>query len=149
MRKLKESVCQHDSHLPLLTSKQLKGYTPDGRHIGIDSNKHPTRVDQFIEVKVIHNGCVHYGRPDVLDNPKEAAASHYYQNQVRSQYSNRLKRKNTAHCVTNSQSRGCWRPCLDKSISNPWFLVRLHIGVGKQRAGRPAKFRDKCKTSTR
>ena len=78
MRKLKESVVQHDSHLPLLTNKQLKGYVLDGRHTGIATNNHPTWVDQLVEVKVIHSGCVQYGRPEVRDNHKGGAALKYF-----------------------------------------------------------------------
>ncbi len=79
MRKLKESAVQQTAHLPLLTSEHLKEYVPDERHTGIATNRHPIGVDQFIEVKVIHIICVQYGRPDVRDNHKWAAAVQYYQ----------------------------------------------------------------------
>jgi hypothetical protein len=82
MRKLKESAIQQTAHLPLLTGKHLKGYVPDGRHTGIATNMHPIGVDQFIGVKVIHNGCVQHGRPDVRNNHKRAAAVQYYQGRV-------------------------------------------------------------------
>ncbi len=45
MRKLKESAVQQDSHWPLLTSKQLKRYVPNGRRTCIATRKYPTRVD--------------------------------------------------------------------------------------------------------
>jgi hypothetical protein len=38
MHKLKESAVQQTAHLPLLTSRHLKGYVPDERHTGIATN---------------------------------------------------------------------------------------------------------------
>jgi hypothetical protein len=60
MRKLMESLVQQTAHLPFLTGKHLNGYVPNGRHTGIATNKHPIGIDHFIDVKVIHNGCVQY-----------------------------------------------------------------------------------------
>ncbi len=101
MRKLKESAVQQNSHLPLLTSKQVKGYVPDARHTRIATNKHPTGVYQFIEVKVIHIGCIQYGRPKVRDNHEEAAAVQYFQGHVIKQpYIMQMKRKDGVHVGT-------------------------------------------------
>jgi hypothetical protein len=77
MRKLKENAVKQTAHLPLLTNKHLKGYVLDGRHTEIASNTHPIGVDQFIKVKVIHNGCVQYWLPDARDNHKGVAAVEY------------------------------------------------------------------------
>ncbi len=52
--------------MPLL-SKNLKGYVPDGRQTGIANIKYPAGVNQFTEVKVIHNGAVQYNKTDVRD----------------------------------------------------------------------------------
>ena len=68
MRKLNESAIIPDNSMPLL-NKHLKGCIPDGRQTGIASSKHPAKVDQFTEVKVIHSGTVQYRRPDVRSNP--------------------------------------------------------------------------------
>jgi hypothetical protein len=56
-RRLSESAIIPDSNMPLI-NKHLKVYVPDGSQTGIASSKHPTRVDQFTEIKVIHNGTV-------------------------------------------------------------------------------------------
>ena len=83
MCKLKKSTVQQDSHLPIFSSKQLKVYVLGGRHTGTATNKHPTGLDQFVEVKVIHSGCVQYGRPEVRDNHKGAAAVQYFQSHTK------------------------------------------------------------------
>ncbi len=57
LRRLHESAINPDSAMPLL-GKQLRGYVPDGRQTGFASIKRLTGVDQFTEVKVIHNGAV-------------------------------------------------------------------------------------------
>ncbi len=62
LRMLRESAITPDDYVPLL-SKHLKGYVPDGRQTGSACGKYPAGVDQFTEVKVIHNGTIHYRRP--------------------------------------------------------------------------------------
>jgi len=79
---------------------------PNGLHTGIATSKHPTGVDQFIEVKVIHSGCVQYGRTKVRDNHKGTAALQYFHSQVRHQYISHLKRKDRVHFGTSSDIRG-------------------------------------------
>jgi hypothetical protein len=106
IRKLKESVVQQSSHVPLLMSKQLKGYVPHARHTGIATNKYRTGVDQLIEVKVIHNGCVQYGRPEVRDSQDGAAAVQYFQRQVRKQYITQMKRKGGVHFGIGADDKG-------------------------------------------
>ena len=107
MRKLKDSAALHDSHLPLLTSRQLRRYVPDGRHDGIATNKHPTGVYQFVEIKVNHSGCVQYGRPEVRDNHnKGGAAVQYFQSHVGQQHITQLKRKNGINFGTNADRKG-------------------------------------------
>ena len=59
LRMLQESAIQPDSAMPLL-GKRLRGYVPDGSQPRIASSKRPVGVDQFTDVKVIHNGAVHY-----------------------------------------------------------------------------------------
>jgi len=44
LRRLQESAITLDDYVPLL-SKHLKGYVPDGCHIGIACGKHPAGVD--------------------------------------------------------------------------------------------------------
>ena len=58
LRKLQEIAIQPESAMPFL-GKKLRGHVPDKRHTGIASSKRPAGVDQFTEVKVIHNGAVH------------------------------------------------------------------------------------------
>jgi hypothetical protein len=106
MGKLEESAIHQNSHLPILTSKQLKGYVPNARHTGIATNKHPTGVDQFIEVKVIHNGCVQYGGPQVQNNHEGAAVVQYFQGHVRQQYISQMKRKDGVHFGAGTNDRG-------------------------------------------
>jgi hypothetical protein len=72
MRRLRENAITPNTSTPLL-GNQLKGYYPSGRQTGIASMRHPTRVDQFTEVKVIHNGTVHYNRLEVRDDDQGAA----------------------------------------------------------------------------
>jgi hypothetical protein len=57
LRKLRETVINPVTTEPLL-SKNLKGYVPDGRKTEISNGKYPAGIDQFTEVKVIHNGTV-------------------------------------------------------------------------------------------
>jgi len=45
--------------MPILI-KHLKGYVPNVRQLGIACNKFPCGIDQFTEVKVLHNGALHY-----------------------------------------------------------------------------------------
>ncbi len=54
LRKLKESAITPDDYVALL-NKHLKGYVPDWRQTRIACGKHPAGVDQFTEVKIIHN----------------------------------------------------------------------------------------------
>ena len=53
--------------VPIL-SEHLRGYVPNGGHMGIASNKFPGRIDQFTKVKVIHIVKVHYMRLGVRDD---------------------------------------------------------------------------------
>jgi hypothetical protein len=55
IRKLRDMAISTVISVPIL-SKQLKGYVPDGRRLGIANNKFPAGIDQFTEVKVIHIG---------------------------------------------------------------------------------------------
>jgi hypothetical protein len=54
-------VVSPDVSVPIL-NKHLKGYVPDGRYLGIACKKFLAGIDQFTEVKVIHNGTVQYLR---------------------------------------------------------------------------------------
>ena len=83
--KLRETAINLAQFLPLL-SKNLKGYVPDGHQTWIACGKYPAGVNQFTEVKVIHNGAVHYRRPEVKDDQQEAVAVNSFQRQVRGTY---------------------------------------------------------------
>ncbi len=65
--KLRNMAVNPDQQVPIL-SKNLRGYVPDGHQTGIACGKFPAGLDQFTEVKVIHNGTVHYRRPKVRDD---------------------------------------------------------------------------------
>ena len=67
LRKLRETAI-NPAHFVLLLSKNLKGYVPDGHQTGVACGKYPAGVNQFAEVKVIHNGAVQYRRPEVRDD---------------------------------------------------------------------------------
>jgi len=84
----------------------LERVRPDGRHTGIAKNKHPSGIDRFIEVNVIHSGCVQYGQPDVRDNHKGATAVQYYQGQITPQYIAQMKRKDNVHFGLDPKERG-------------------------------------------
>ena len=73
MRTLQESAIVPGEFVPLL-SKHLKGYVPDGRRTGISCGKYPAGVDQYAEIKTIHNGIVQYNRPKVRNNLGGSAA---------------------------------------------------------------------------
>ena len=62
IRKLRGTAVTPNDTLSIL-NKHLRGYVPDGRQLGIASNKFPGGIDQFTEVMVIHVGIVHYRRP--------------------------------------------------------------------------------------
>jgi hypothetical protein len=66
IQKLKGMAFTPNDNVSIL-SKHLRGYAPDGRQLGIASNKFPCEIDQFTEVKVIHNGTMHYTHPSVRD----------------------------------------------------------------------------------
>jgi hypothetical protein len=70
---LRESAITSDDHVPLL-SNHRKGCVPDGRQTGIACGKYPAGVDEFTEVKIIHNGTIQYNKPDVKNNPGGTAA---------------------------------------------------------------------------
>jgi len=110
--------------MPLLTSKQHKGYVPNGRYVGIATSKHPTGVDQCIEVKVIHNRCVKYGRPEVRDNHKEIAAVQYFQSQARQQYVPHMKRKDTVHFGSSSYIMGPLESLFRQLDFKPMFFCK-------------------------
>jgi hypothetical protein len=84
IRMLRQSTIQPNNAVPLL-SKQLKGYVPDGRQTRIASARHLAGMDQFTEVKVIHNGVVQYNMVDIVDDPLGAATVNKFQSQVRGQ----------------------------------------------------------------
>jgi hypothetical protein len=92
IRMLRQSAVQPTNQVPLL-NKQLKGYVPDGRQPGIASARHLGGVDQFTEVKVIHNGSVQYNRVDFRDDPSGAIAVNTFQSQVREYYITHLRRR--------------------------------------------------------
>jgi len=99
----------------------LKGYVQDGRQTGFATNKHPSGIDQFIEVKVIHSVCVQYGRPDVRDNHKRAAVQ-YFQGHVRAQYIAQMNRKDNVHFGTNPVDKGPLEMIFQQLEFKPWFL---------------------------
>ena len=90
----------------LILSKHLKGYVPDGRHLGIACNKSPAGIDQFTEVKVIHNVTTQYIRPHVRDNYLGTTTVDKFQGQVRRTYFANLRRKDHVHFGTREESRG-------------------------------------------
>ena len=55
--KVREMAIAPENTVPIL-NKNLMGYIPDGRQLGIACGKLPEGIDQFTEVKVIHNGTV-------------------------------------------------------------------------------------------
>ena len=77
LRKLRETAINPVTIVPLL-SKNLEGYVPDGRQTGIANGKYPAGIDQFTEVKVIHNGTVQYDMPDVRDDPQGSSAENKF-----------------------------------------------------------------------
>jgi len=54
--------------------KHLRGYVPNGKQLGIASNKFPDEIDEFIEVKGIYNGKVQHMRPSVRDDRQGSTA---------------------------------------------------------------------------
>ncbi len=64
------------------------------------------RVNQFTEVKVIHNGTIQYSRTDVRDDPEGSAAVNKFQGKVKGTYITNLKVKDTQHFGTADDSRG-------------------------------------------
>ena len=73
LRKLRETAINPAQFVPLL-SRNLKGYVPDGHQTGIACGEYPSGVNQFTEVKVIHNGAVQYKRPQARDDQQGAVA---------------------------------------------------------------------------
>ena len=66
IRKLQGMAITPNDIVPIL-NKHLRGDVPDGRQLWIAINKFPGGIDQFTEVKVIHNVTVHYRRHGVRD----------------------------------------------------------------------------------
>jgi hypothetical protein len=91
--------------VPLL-SKHLKGYVPDGHQTGIACRKYPVGVNQFTEVKVIHNGTVQYRRLEVGDDAQGAVAVNAFQRQVKGKYISNMKEKDRQHFGTSETVRG-------------------------------------------
>ena len=85
LRKLQESAIMPYEFVPLLI-KHLKGYVPDGRQTGIACGKYQARVDQFTEVKIIHNGTIQHMRPNVTNNHGGSTAINMFQGHVRRTY---------------------------------------------------------------
>ena len=50
-------------------------------------------MDQFIEIKVIHNGTIPYNKPEVRDGARELAAVNMFQNKLRGSYITKLQKK--------------------------------------------------------
>jgi hypothetical protein len=99
MRRLQESAIVPDDYVPPLI-KHLRGYVPDGRQMGIACGKYPAGVDQYTEVKIIHNGTIQYKRSDVKNNPVGSAAVNKFQGHVRGAYLINLKKKDKMHFGT-------------------------------------------------
>ena len=74
--------------------------------MGIACNKFLGGIDQFTDVKVIHNGTIQYKRPDVRDDQQGSAAVDKFQGQVRRKYLVNLKRKDSVHFGTLEQGKG-------------------------------------------
>ena len=91
--------------VPILC-KHLRGCVPDRRQLGIVINKFPGGIEQFTEVKVIHNGTVHYMRPDVRNEQQGSSAVDKFQSEVRKSYLVNLKRKDSVHFGTSEGERG-------------------------------------------
>ena len=106
LRRLQKSAITLDDSLPLL-NKHLKGYVPDGRETGIACGKQPAGVDQFTEVKVIHNGTIQYRRPEVKDNLVGSTVVNKFQGQVTKTYMLNLHKKVRTHFGT---AEGAIRP---------------------------------------
>jgi hypothetical protein len=106
LRKLQESVVNTAyAYMPLL-SKHLNTYVSDGRLARTSTNWHPTRIDQFTEVKVIHISITDYMRVDIWNGEKGAAAVNTFKRGMRNAYISHLRRKDRVHFGTTEGARG-------------------------------------------
>jgi hypothetical protein len=105
IRKLRETAMNPALSVPLLIMN-LKGYVPDGHQTGMACGMYPAGVNQFTEVKVIHNGKVEYRRHDVIDDQQGAAAVNAFQRQVRGTYITNIKEKDRQYFGTAETTRG-------------------------------------------
>jgi len=105
INKVREMVISPENIVPIL-NKNLKGYLPDGRQLGIACGKFPAGIDPLTEVKVIHNGTIQYMRPNVRDDSRGGAAVEKYQRQIRGTYLASIKRKDKLHFRTEEGARG-------------------------------------------
>ncbi len=104
IKKLQGMAVSPENTVPIL-NKHLKGYVPDGRHVGIACNKFPGGIDQFTEVKVIHNGTLQYRRMDIRDDQSWAAVFKKFKGYVSKSYLINLKRKDQVHHGTAEGAR--------------------------------------------
>jgi hypothetical protein len=148
IRKLQGMVITPNDTVPIL-SKHLKGYVPDGRLLGIANNKFLGGIDQFTEVKVVHNGTIHYIRPGVRDEQQGSTQVNKFQGQVRKSYLANLKRKDLAHFGTSEGVGGpletifrqiVFKPLVfgifGKMSSNVVGLVETAVEYGVEHLGR-------------
>jgi hypothetical protein len=117
LRKLKETAINPGQNVPLL-SKNLRGYVPDGRQTRIANGKYLAGVNQFTEVKVIHNGTVQYNTTDVIDNPEGAVTANKFQGQVGGNYISNPKDKDREHFGTPDDTRDPSRAYSGNSTSS-------------------------------
>jgi len=99
LHRLQESAIVPGEYVHLL-SKHLKGYVPDGCQTEIACGKYLAGVDQFTEVKIIHNGTIQYKKLDVRNNLGGSTAVNKFQGQVRRTYLNNLHKKHKTHFGT-------------------------------------------------
>ena len=148
IRKLQGMAVTPNDYVPIL-SKHIKGYDPDGRQLGIASNKFLGGIDQFTEVKVIHSGTVHYMRLGVRDEQQGSTAVNKLQGQVRKSYLVNLKRKDSVHFGTSEGGKGpletifihiIFKPVVFGSLgemsSNVVSLVETAVEYGAEYLGR-------------